>query len=121
MADTVTVAYKRYRADGGDLHKHLGSRQPGLEAAALCVADHLCHSVGRIGRLELEPRLCPEHLALDRVVEHRAGHPEARRHVHRHAGDADPEHVPVQGHLGHQSPTRRLRQVISSDLIARRA
>jgi hypothetical protein len=32
MADTVTAAYKRYRAHGGglDRHKHLGSRQPSL-------------------------------------------------------------------------------------------
>ena len=49
------------------------------EAATLGVADHLGHALRRVGRIDLERGLGAEHLALEGVVQHRAGHPEARR------------------------------------------
>ena len=56
---------------------------------------------------DLQRGLGAEHPALDGVVEHRTVYSIARQHLHPRRLHGDLQHVPVPGHLDHQSERER--------------
>jgi hypothetical protein len=95
--------------EGLAIHGHGFDQSLPYEAPSLGIADHLCDSLRRIGRLQLERRI-GKHLTFHGVAQGRAGHPEAR------ADESEGE----RGTEVHERSRRRAKTAESGSFVARK-